>query len=159
MEDHRRSRKENVGAAQPSIFDAPKKLRSVFIGECWQRELQPCFQLLADSVAISARTAPPAADHSCSSTYWLSRLRRLHARGGTALRSSTSPTFSTTHSLMRRMSPQLQPQPPHVLRHAHRRYASTNLWHQQNHLNYHPQLTQDHGYPRSPQSRQLAAIR
>jgi hypothetical protein len=29
-----------------------------------------CFQLLADSVDISARTAPPAADHPCSSTYW-----------------------------------------------------------------------------------------
>jgi hypothetical protein len=29
-----------------------------------------CFQLLADSVDISARTAPLAADHACSSTRW-----------------------------------------------------------------------------------------
>src|SRR3984957_6370064 len=89
----------------------------------------------------------------------LSCLRRLHARGGTALRSSTSPTFSTTHSLMCRMSLQLQPRSLHVLRHAHRRCASTNLWHQQNHLNYHPQLPQDHGYPHSPQPRPTHAVR
>ena len=34
-----------------------------------------------------------------------------------------------------------------------------NLWHQQNHLNYHPQLPQDHGCPHSPQSRPTHAVR
>src|SRR3981189_1237938 len=89
----------------------------------------------------------------------LSRLRRLHAHRGTALRSSTSPTFSTPHSLMCRMSMQLQPRSLHVLRHAHPRCVSSSLWHQQNHLNHHPQLLQDHAYPHSPWSQHNHAAR
>ena len=89
----------------------------------------------------------------------LSRLRRLHAHRGTALRSSTSPTFSTPRSLMCRMSLQLQPRSLHLLRHAHPRCVLSSLWHQQNQLNHHPQLLQDHLFLPSPRSRPTHTVR
>jgi hypothetical protein len=71
----------------------------------------------------------------------LSRLRRFHAHRGTALRSSTSPTFSTPHPPVCRMSPQLQPRSLRMLRHAQCRCVSSR-----------PRLLQDqlsspHGLP------------
>jgi Putative transposase len=42
-----------------------------FLANRKRAELLPlCFQLLAGSVDISTPTAPPNADHPCSSTYW-----------------------------------------------------------------------------------------
>jgi hypothetical protein len=60
---------------------------------------------------------------------------------------------------MCRMSMQLQPRSLHVLRHAHPRCVSSSLWHQQNQLNHHLRLPQDHAYPHSPRSRPTHTVR
>jgi len=72
----------------------------------------------------------------------LSRLRRLHAHHGAALRSSTSPTFSTPHPPVCRMSLQLQPRSLRMLRHAQCRCVSSRPRPLQDQLSSPPGLLQ-----------------
>jgi hypothetical protein len=78
----------------------------------------------------------------------LSRLRRLHARRGTALCGSTVAAFSTPHPLICRMSPQLQPRSLHMLPPCTLPLCLIETIAQQNHLYDHRQLPQDYAYRR-----------
>ena len=116
-----------------------------------------CFQALASAADVPARTASPARDHPCSSTYW-----NCPVCGG------------SMHVVERLSAAQLLPRSP-PLYVPHETATSTSIssrawtripplrlkqpWHQQNQPNRHLRPPQNHTYPHSPRSRPTHSAR